>query len=242
VWACTGPQGGGCPEHWTEPRTGLEFRRLPPGDYRLGSRDSERDREPQETLHDVRLARCVGLATTEVTQRQWRLVMGDSPSHFTICGDECPVESITALDIERFLAHLDDPRSAFRIRLPTEAEWEIGCRAGTGAAFAFGDGLPPESANVDRGAPTPVASFPANAWGLYDLHGNVWEWTADEHCPYPERIADASAARSCGAEFRVIRGGSWHFGPDSARCALRYTHRPQDRGPSLGFRLAAERR
>jgi formylglycine-generating enzyme required for sulfatase activity len=84
-----------------------------------------------------------------------------------------------------------------------------------------------------------VASYAPNTRGLHDLLGNVWEWTADEHCPYPESSVSDPLAR-CGAELRVIRGGSWYFGADSARCALRYTHRPVDRGPSLGLRVVRE--
>jgi len=90
-----------------------------------------------------------------------------------------------------------------------------------------------------RQTPTPVGHFVPNAWGLHDLHGNVWEWVEDEHCPYPEGPSTDPVGQ-CGAERRVIRGGSWYFNADSARCALRYTHRPQDRGPSLGFRLVRE--
>ena len=86
----------------------------------------------------------------------------------------------------------------------------------------------------------PVGSFPANAWGLFDMHGNVWEWTSDRHCPYSDGpVSDPSGA--CDSERRVIRGGSFHFDAASARCGLRYTHRPQDSGFSLGFRLAHTR-
>ena len=82
-----------------------------------------------------------------------------------------------------------------------------------------------------------VGSFRPNAWGLFDMHGNVWEWTEDDRCPYSEAVTDPVGA--CRAPLKVIRGGSWYFAADSARCALRYTHRPQDRGFSLGFRAVA---
>lgn len=95
----------------------------------------------------------------------------------------------------------------------------------------------PESAA--SGHTLTVGSFLSNGWGLYDMHGNVWEWTEDEHCPYTQnRVTDPLA--DCESPLRVIRGGSWYFGQDSARCALRYTHRPQDRGFSLGFRVLRE--
>jgi sulfatase modifying factor 1 len=81
-----------------------------------------------------------------------------------------------------------------------------------------------------------LGTYSPNAWGLHDMNGNLWEWTEDDHCPYSEGEAVDPLAR-CGAPLRVIRGGSWYYGPDSARCGLRYTHRPINDGPSLGFRL-----
>lgn len=138
-----------------------------------------------------------------------------------------------------------------RLRLPTKAEWEYACRAGSAAAFAWGETLTPEQANFDgstpypgaHAGPVPVATTPAglfapNSWGLYDFHGNVWECTVDEHCALSGDAVDPVG--ECGAELKVIRGGSCLYGADSARCGLRYTHRPQDRGQSLGFRLVRD--
>jgi formylglycine-generating enzyme required for sulfatase activity len=101
--------------------------------------------------------------------------------------------------------------------------------------------MPGRPAGGFLGATTPVGSYPANPWGLLDLHGNVWEWTADPHCPYPAEPVD-DPRPSCDSPLRVIRGGSWTFDVASARCQTRYTHRPQDSGFSLGFRLVWEPR
>ncbi|HXH39348.1 MAG TPA: formylglycine-generating enzyme family protein [Thermoanaerobaculia bacterium] len=238
------------PPTFQEPRTGLRFVLIPAGRFAMGSPAGELGHRDDETLHSVTLTRPFYVSTTEVTQEQWRAVMGDDPSHFR--GRNLPVESVTWFEVQEFLRRLST--SAGRhFRLPTEAEWEYACRAGSTSPYSFGaqistnranyDGrypMPGQSAGLYRGAPTPVASFPPNAWGLYDMHGNVWEWCADEYCPYPlSAISDPLEA--CGSPYRVIRGGSWYFGADSARSALRYTHEPRLRGFSIGFRVACDR-
>jgi len=236
---------------WTEPVTGMVFVEVPAGSFEMGSPEGEPLREPGERRHRVELTRPYWIGRTEVTQAQWVEVMGSNPSRFQEGGD-APVESVNWYEVREFLARLEARAPGNRFRLPTEAEWERACRAGSATAFAWGDVLEPDRANFDgadasplaprgpvRGRPSPVASFPPNAWGLYDFHGNLWEWCADEPCPYPER-GEVDPVRACGSDLKVIRGGSWHFGADSARCALRYTHRPVDRGPSLGFRVVRE--
>ncbi|MGE0640588.1 MAG: formylglycine-generating enzyme family protein [Thermoanaerobaculia bacterium] len=235
-------------EQWTEPVTGMQFVLVPAGRFVMGSPPGERDREAQEVAHPVDIAEPFWVGRYEVTQGEWVRVMGSNPSRFADCGVRCPVEQVSHDDIERFLERLAD-LSVQRFRLPTEAEWEYACRAGTTTAFAFGEELSSTDANIDDqpgdriGAPgpgnatVPVGSFRANAWGLHDFHGNVWEWTSDRHCPYLASADDPSCD-----DLLVIRGGSWHFGADSARCALRYTHAPEDSGPSLGFRLVRDRR
>jgi len=229
----------------------MEFVLVPEGDFVMGTPIDEVGRETQERQHAVSLSHAYYLGTYEATQSDWRAVMGDSPSHFAECGDDCPVENINFFEIQKFIARLNELTSE-TFRLPTEAEWEYACRAGSAAAFRTGDRLTTDEANVNgrtpyAGKPTgiardktlPVGSFPPNAWGLYDMHGNVWEWVQDRHCRYPEAPA-SDPLGVCDSELRVIRGGSWYFGADSARCGLRYTHRPEDRGMSLGFRLARE--
>ncbi len=236
---------------WVEPRTRMEFVRIEPGRFLMGSPGSEPGRGADETQHEVRLTRPFYLGRYEVTQAQWMAVMGDNPSRFAECGGDCPVESVSAEMIERFLDRLETASGA-RLRLPTEAEWEYACRAGTTGPFSTGDTLTAGRADIDgrtpyngarvsgyRGAPAPVGSYPPNPWGLFDMHGNVWEWCRDRYCPYAAgAVTDPLGV--CDDERLVIRGGSWYFGPDSARSALRYTHRPIDSGFSLGFRLARD--
>jgi sulfatase modifying factor 1 len=236
------------PDLWTEPETGMEFLRIEPGSFEMGTPFAEPLREPQEVRHRVTLTRPFYLGRFEATQAQWQVVLDENPSQFQDCGPECPVENVSYTEIEKFIVALEE-RTGETFRLPTEAEWEYACRAGESSIFGIGDRIASDIANFDGSEPypgavpgpylerpTPVGSFPANAWGLHDMNGNLWEWTEDDHCPYPDEPTIDPLAR-CDAELRVIRGGSWYFGPDSARCGLRYTHRPVDDGPSLGFRL-----
>jgi formylglycine-generating enzyme required for sulfatase activity len=229
----------------------MQFVLLPAGEFTMGSPESESGHEAVEVLHRVRLSRPIYLGRYEVTQGQWLQVMGSRPSHFADCGADCPVENVNAFEVEEFLARLR-ALGGRRFRLPTEAEWEYACRAGTTTPFSTGANLTTGQANYDGrypypgfpvgdflDRPAPVGSYPPNPWGLFDLHGNVWEWCQDDFCPYPADGA-TDPLGTCSSGLRVIRGGSWTFNADSSRCAVRYTHRPQDRGPSLGFRVVRE--
>lgn len=234
-----------------EPATGMEFVLLPAGEFLMGSPEDVIGREPQEVLHRVRITQPFHMSRTEVTQAQWVKVMGTNPSHFPECAN-CPVENVSWFGVQEFIARLND-KTEKSFRLPTEAEWEYACRAGATSPFHTGENLTTDQANYDGRYPYPgqargvyrertteVASFEPNSWGLYDMHGNVWEWCGDWHCSYPEGGEVDDPLGDCDSQLRVIRGGSWYFNADSARCALRYTHRPQDVGPSLGFRLVRE--
>ena len=161
--------------------------------------------------------------------------MGANPSRFAGC-PSCPVERVNYFDVEAFLKRLNRGSSWPGFRLPTEAEWEYACRAGRHSAYGERVRIDRAHANVEGERTLPVGSFAPNAWGLFDMSGNVWEWTSDTYAPYPGAVAPDTPAFK--GEKKVIRGGSWRFGADSARCALRYTHSPGDSGYSLGVRLA----
>jgi formylglycine-generating enzyme required for sulfatase activity len=243
---------------------GETFIELPAGRFTMGSAGSEVGRNADETLHDVTITKPFLLARYEATQQEWRTVMGTTPSTFGNCGSRCPVESVTYEDVLRFLQKLNEKSRlaatpdvpALRYRLPTEAEWEYACRAGTTGPFSTGENLTTADANYNgrfpygkssvgenRQRPVPVGSFRLSPWGVGDMHGNVWEWTSDWYAPYQESASDSVDPHGPpGGEKRVIRGGSWYFDANSARCALRYTHAPTDKGFSLGFRLAADAR
>jgi formylglycine-generating enzyme required for sulfatase activity len=224
------------PHTFQESRTGLRFVLIPAGRFEMGSPATEKGHRDDETLHYVTLTKPFYMLATEVTQEQWMAIMGSNPSHFH--GRNLPVESVTWFDVQEFLRRINASTDG-HFRLPTEAEWEYACRAGSTGSYSFGEQLSASVANYDGQATKPVASFPANVWGLYDMHGNVWEWCLDEYCPYPSS-AVSDPVEACGSPYKVIRGGSWYFGADSARSALRYTHEPRLRGFSIGFRVVRE--
>jgi formylglycine-generating enzyme required for sulfatase activity len=249
----------------TEPVAGITLVEIPAGRFTMGSASSEAGRGADEVLHDVEITQPFLLGRFEVTQQEWRAVMGTKPSHFKDCGPKCPVENVTFVEVQQFLAKLNERAAAggaadppLRYRLPSEAEWEYACRAGTTGPFSTGETITTAQANYNgkfpystsstntagefRQKPSPVGSFPFNPWWLADMHGNVWEWTADWYGPYAESgQANIDPHGAASGDKRVIRGGSWYFDANSARCGLRYTHAPQDRGFSLGFRIAADR-
>jgi len=244
--------GNGNHRAYVEPHTGMRFALIPPGEFGMGSFPTEPGHRPDETYHRVVISKAFYMGATEVTRQQWTAVMGYNPSQFRGGGPSLPVETVSWLEVQEFLRRLNH-RNEGHFRLPTEAEWEYACRAGSTTPYAFGERLTTRQANFDdrdnpraaagdppyRGSPIPVASFQPNEWGLYDMHGNVWEWCADEVCPYPTS-AVTDPQQKCGSRFKPIRGGSWYFGADSARCALRYTHEPQLSGFSIGFRIVRD--
>jgi len=220
----------------------IDLRWIWPGEFLMGSPKSEEGRLANETLHQVILTRGFWLAETACTQTLWEAVMGKNPSYREDA--ECPVENVSWDDVQRFLERLNAElvarqsaeASSPRFRLPTEAEWEYACRAGTTRAYSFGDTFDSERANSGSAA-VKVRSLPPNPWGLYEMHGNVWEWCQDWYGDYPEGPVVDPAGPATGV-LRVLRGGSWFDVAHSLRSAYRYPSDPGHRLHYDGFRLA----
>jgi formylglycine-generating enzyme required for sulfatase activity len=160
---------------------GMKFVWIPPGSFAMGSPKEEKNRKANETQHKVTLTKGYYMGVYTVTKEEWKAVMGDTPSPDK-GKKNLPVETVSWLDCQDFIKSLQE-KDKKPYRLPTEAEWEYACRAGTTTPFYFGDTISTKQATFGKGKKgysplntTPVRSFPANAWGLYDMHGNVWQW------------------------------------------------------------------
>jgi uncharacterized protein (TIGR02996 family) len=224
-------------------RASMGFSFVPPGSFLMGG--SVLDAE--KPIHKVTLTKGFFLGACPVTQKQWQAVMGNAPSHFK--GPNRPVEQVSWSDCQKFCKKLNAKLKGGRVGLPTEAEWEWACRAGTTSEYHFGDVLNTDLANYDgkfswndspngksRKKTTDVASFPPNPWGLHDLHGNVWEWCSDQHTDYPTGKQTDPQGRSIRRD-RVARGGSWNDNPVFCRSAIRGWNVPATRDDGLGFRV-----
>jgi formylglycine-generating enzyme required for sulfatase activity len=252
-WAC----------EWGEDRFGLfmvlnyqgvrqRFRWIAPGTFKMGSPETESERYEDEVLHSVTLTQGFWLADSACTQALWTAVMSENPSRFQ---DDInnPVENVNWEDAQRFIARLNEAIPDLHARLPSEAEWEYACRAGTSTPFSFGENITPVQVNYDGNYPyadgakglnrqktVAVKSLPPNAWGLYEMHGNVWEWCADLFGDYaPEAAVDPSGPEE--GSYRVLRGGSWFIYGGYARSAPRHRYDPALRDDGIGFRLALGR-
>ena len=215
------------------------FSWVPPGSFWMGSPAEEEGRQDDETLHRVTLSKGFWLGVCPVTQDQWRWAMNRAPSRFE--GDDRPVEQVSWDDCQQFCRRLSE-KVGLRFRLPTEAEWEWACRAGSTTPFHFGETISTDQANynghfadskgqkgVYRQETTPVGSFPANAWGLYDMHGNVEEWCENRY--------DVRDKVPVEGEPRVFRGGCWLLSPLYCRSAFRRHDVPSARYYFLGCRF-----
>jgi formylglycine-generating enzyme required for sulfatase activity len=237
----------------------VRFRWIPPGAFMMGSPEDEPERYDDEgPLNRVTFENGFWLGETACTQELWQAVTGKNPSKFKEEGLEHPVENVSWDDANGFIDRLNSLVSGLEVRLPSEAEWEYACRAGTDTPFWFEDELSTDKANYDGGEPynngpkgkyrkktVPVKFFEQNPWGLYQMHGNVWEWCRDRwHDNYDGAPDDGSAWEDGDNDSRVCRGGSWisyggllrsayrdsvHHGFGNGDDGLRLARGPQDR-------------
>jgi formylglycine-generating enzyme required for sulfatase activity len=231
---------------------GMKLVLIPKGTFQMGSPEGEKRRAKGEVQHEVTLSKEFYLGVTEVTQVQYQKVMGENPSWFQGDNIQCdssnhPVDYVLweeAVEFCKRLSELPEEKKAGRVyRLPTEAEWEYGCRAGRQTAFSFGD------ARVSLGdyawfvgnsnnRTHPVGQKKPNAWGLYDMHGNVWEWCSDFYGEYPSSAVRDPAGPRVGSE-HVLRSGGWNCEAADCRSASRRSFGPSDREfDTEGFRVA----
>jgi formylglycine-generating enzyme required for sulfatase activity len=222
---------------FTSPAIGAQFVLIVPDTFMAGD-------EQSASRHQVTISKPFYIQTTEVTQGQWKKVMGDNPSSFKDCGDDCPVENVSWLMAQGFIRKLNQTEGTNKYRLPTEAEWEYVCRAGTTTKYSFGNGVEelPDYAwyNINSANRThPVAQKKPNSWGLYDMHGNVWEWCMDWHDDYPSgAVTDPRGPSS--SQHRVMRGGSWPNNPATLTSAFRGQDYPVIQSSDIGFRLVRD--
>ncbi len=225
------------------------MRLILPGEFKMGSPETEKERYKNETQHHVILTEGFWLADTTCTQGLWQAVMGNNPSNYK--GSQRPVEQVSWEECQTFMQKIKKLKPGLKLCFPSEAQWEYACRAGTTTPFSFGENITPEQVNYDGNYPyadgkkgqyrnqtVDVKSLPCNKWGLYQMHGNVWEWCADW---YGEYTAD-SRVNPTGAffntEVRVCRGGCWFSFGLLVRSAFRYRYTPADRHGYLGFRFS----
>ena len=227
---------------------GMEFVLIKPGKFMMGSPEDEPGRYSGERLHAVNLTIPYYMQTTEVTQAQWKAVMGQNPSSQKRCGDNCPVEQISWEDTQQFIQKLNQKEGTNKYRLPSEAEWEYACRAGSTTAFPNG-GITMLECERDNNLDSigwycgnsnnmiqPVARKKPSAWGLYDMHGNVQEWCQDWFGVYPfDEVTNPKGPPS--GSYRVMRGGVWYSPARDCRSASRFGSPPHYRFRHIGFRL-----
>jgi formylglycine-generating enzyme required for sulfatase activity len=217
----------------------LEMIAIPGGIFWMGSSDGvgTSDERPR---HQVTIAP-FWMSKYPITQAQYQAIAGKNPSNFTEKGEQKPVEKVSWWEAIAFCEKLGEKGDRV-FRLPSEAEWEYACRAGTETPFYFGEEISVEQVNHDSHymQTTDVGNFPANSFGLYDMHGNVWEWCADHwHENYKGAPTDGSAWLTKDKNTsRLLRGGSWDVDPDYCRSAFRFNLSPDGQFNGFGFRVA----
>ena len=192
----------------------------------------------QGKQHEVTLTKPFYMGKYEVTQEQWESVMGKNPSDTK--GAKLPVTIVSWNDCQDFIKKLNAKTNG-GYRLPTEAEWEYACRAGTTTAYSFGDNLTKRDANISGDSIKEVGSYKPNAFGLYDMHGNAWEWCEDWYGDYPAGAVTDPKGPATGSVL-VLRGGSFFYFVSYARSSSRFNYgTPTDRRDYYGFRLAKDK-
>lgn len=236
---------------------GMEFVLIPDGSFKMGSPQDEPDRRQNEIEHQVTIKQPFYMQATEVTVKQWRAIMGKRFFFKKKGTDHMPVVKVSWQDCIDFIQKLNALNEGV-YRLPTEAEWEYACRAGATSAYAWGKTIDCNNAmyanntlktdacvndvkskGLPADQPAPVKSYEPNAWGLYDMEGNVWEWCQDWYGPYVKDAVVDPRGPSSGSD-KVRRGGSWYGTGTRCRCANRNLSNPANRYQTTGFRLVRE--
>ncbi|GDY14929.1 hypothetical protein LBMAG53_38070 [Planctomycetota bacterium] len=212
------------------------MRLIKAGTFTMGSPANEASRDADETQHQVTLTKDFWLGDSEVTQGLWQAVVDNNPSKFQ--GADLPVERVSWEECQGFFEKLNGQVRSGGFRFPSEAQWEYACRAGTTGAYAGDVGGLAWLGDNAGGTTHAVKTKGANAWGLFDLHGNVWEWCGDWYGDYPAGAARDPTGPASGSN-RVNRGGSWYYNAWNCRAAGRDGSEPGNRFSSLGFRLSA---
>ena len=249
-------------------KAGIKFIKINSGSFTMGSPSSEKGRKWDEKIHTVVLTKSFYISATEITQIQWFRIMKFNPSQFKTCGGDCPVESVSWNDCQEFIKRLNRIERTRKYRLPTEAEWEYACRAGSTTAYANGD-ITASQCDIDPNldkigwycgntgvrdpiiyglTPKPVGRKKPNAWGLYDMHGNVYEWCRDASKTrsllrtgvVTDTYKKISNPLSKKGPNRIIRGGSWHTSTRYSRSANRGSYKPTVKRNFIGLRLVKE--
>ena len=235
---------------------GVVLRWCPPGQFRMGSPPEEPGHRPDEQQVDVRLSRGFWIGQYEVTQEQWTRIAGSFPQPMDKgIGPDFPVHWVSYVEAQRFCRRLTDMAHAaseldpkWEFQLPTEAQWEYACRSGTSSPWSFDNSLTPSQANFKAsglGTATKAGTYPPNAWGIHDMHGNVFEWVRDWYHSRlpggtdPDLTDQKGTVNRDGTYSRGRRGGAWNDGAEFLRCALRLRYEPERRSDHIGFRVVA---
>jgi formylglycine-generating enzyme required for sulfatase activity len=218
---------------------------IPAGKFVMGSPSDEAGRvEDEGPQREVTISKPFYMGIHEITQGQYEVIMGSNPAYFK--GAIRPVERVSWEDATDFCERLSQ-KTGRKVTLPTEAQWEYACRAGSTTRFCFGDDEKHLAAYARYGqgvqsGTAPVGMGKPNAWGLYDMHGNVWEWCSDWYAKSYASLSLVDPTGPNSGQTRVLRGGSWNFGPEQCRSACRYDGSPSigGRGNLFGFRVVVD--